>query len=227
MSRNTLGWLIAFFTFVASASGESPSPSVEQVKQAFAKAILASGYKIGDNTNALIEREAPRIAETIEDMKNVRVFVDKVNGVEHGFSYALYPNNQIQRMGYLTHGKRIGPWRFYFPDGTLYTKVQYDDGSETGQSVAYFRNGNVNYVRWYAKGVQHGSATTFYEDGATHLHQMWNNGRMHGSSIIYHPNGIVKKMGSWSDGRQHGMVSHYDETGTLIEQSKYVDGQKQ
>lgn len=228
MARNTLIWSIAFFICVARASAESPSPTVDQVKQAFAKAIVSSGYKIGDTTNAVIEREAPRIAATIEDMKNVRIFADKVKGVEHGFSYALFPNNQIQRMGYLNNGKRIGPWRFYFSDGTLSTKLQYDDdGNEIGQHVAYLRNGNVHYLETYAKGVRHGPKTTFYDDGTTHMHQMWHNGQMDGLSLIYHANGTVKKFASWSKGRQHGTVVLYDEAGKITEQAQYVDGQKQ
>lgn len=225
MSKIAVAWPFAFLMFAPHASGV-PS-TVEQVKEAFAKAIVASGYKVGDTTNAIIEREAPRIAATLEDMKDVRLFVDKSNGVEHGFCYSLYPNDQIQRMGYFSNGKRIGPWRFYFPDGTLATKLQYDpDGKEIGQHVAYLRNGDVHYVETYAEGLKHGPKTTFYEDGTTHMHQMWQHGQMHGFSIIYYPNGIVKKFAFWSNGRQHGAVISYDAAGNLTEQSQYVNGRR-
>jgi antitoxin component YwqK of YwqJK toxin-antitoxin module len=218
--------LLAFSLFVSPARGEQPS--VQQVKDAFARAIVASGYRVSDTTDAVIEREAPRIAATLEDMKNVRVFVDKVNGVEHGFCYSLYSNDQIQRMGYFAEGKRVGPWRFYFPDGTLAAKLQYNtDGDEIGQHVAYLRNGNVHYVETYADGVRHGPKTTFYEEGSTHMHQMWQHGQMHGCSIIYYPTGIVKKFASWANGRQHGTALFYDESGQLTERSQYVSGQKQ
>jgi len=226
MLRITVMLPLAFSLVVSVARGEPPT--VEQVKEAFAKAIVASGYRIGDTTNAVIEREAPRITATLQDMKNVRLYVDKVNGVEHGLCYTLYSNDQIQRMGYFAEGKRIGPWRFYFPDGTLATKLQYNtDGDEIGQHVAYLRNGNVHYVETYADGVKHGPKTTFYEDGTTHMHQMWQRGLMHGFSLIYYPNGIVKKFASWANGRQHGTVLFYDDTGRLTEQSQYVNGQKQ
>jgi antitoxin component YwqK of YwqJK toxin-antitoxin module len=218
--------LLAVSLFVSDARAEPPT--VEQLKEAFTKAIVASGYKVGDTTKAVIEREAPRIAATLEDMKNVQLYVEKVNGVEHGFCYALYSNDQIQRMGYYAKGKRVGPWRFYFPDGTLATKLQYNiDGEEIGQHVAYLRNGDVHYVETYADGVKHGPKTTFYEDGSTHMHQMWQHGRMHGFSIIYYPTGIVKQFASWANGQQHGTVILYDESGQLTEQTQYVNGQKQ
>ena len=203
-------------------------PTAEEVKLAFAKAIVASGYKIGDTTTAVIEREAPRIAATIQDMETVRRFVEKVNGVEHGFCYSLYSNGQIQQMGCFVEGKKTGPWRFFFPSGTLATKLQYDaDGEETGQHVQYFRNGNVQYIEGYLDGLKHGAKTTFYEDGSTHIHQEWQRGKMHGISLIYYPNGILKRSASWANGQQHGTALHYDQTGRLTEQSEYINGQVQ
>lgn len=213
---------------VLSQAATAEPPTVSQVKQAFEKAILSSGWKVGDTTNAVIEREAPRIAQAIEDMKDVRVFAEKSNGVEHGFCYAVYPNDQIQRMGYHQNGKRTGPWQFFFPDGTLATKIQYDpEGKEIGQRVTYLRNGNVHFVETYAAGLKHGPKTTFYEDGNTYMHQRWKNGMMDGLSIIYYPDGVVKKYASWSNGRQHGSVVLYDEDGNVVERGQYLNGQKQ
>lgn len=218
---------IAVLSFSVQAHSKEP-PTVDQVKEAFREAVRATGHRIGENTEAVLDREAPRVAQAIEDMKDVRIFVEKTNGTENGFCYAIYPNNQIQRMGYYRSGKRIGDWRFYYPDGSLSTKAQYnDDGEEVGQHMVYLRNGNVHYIETYVAGLKHGPKTTFYEDGSTHMHQMWQQGQMHGLSVIYHPNGVIKKFGWWSRGRQHGNVTTYDENGRLVLQDEYIDGQKQ
>lgn len=201
---------------------------MHEVKEAFAKTIVGSGYRVGAVANAVLEREAPRIAKTTDEMRGVQRFVEGRNGVEHGFCYSLYPDNQIQRMGYFRNGNRIGPWRFFLPSGALATKVQYDaDGEKIGQTVFYLRNGNVHYVETYTRGMKHGPKTTFHGSGTTHSHQMWQNGKMHGLSIIYCPNRGLKEFSNLSNGRLHGLVIFYDGTGSVTEEAQHVNGQKQ
>jgi len=117
----------------------------QKVKEIFKAAIESSGYRVGANTDSTLNREAPKIAATFEEMKDVKTYVDKATGKENGFCHAFYANGQIQRMGYFKEGVNVGPWRFYFPDGTPSFRKEFDsEGREVGQQVAYWRNGNIN-----------------------------------------------------------------------------------
>lgn len=199
--------------------------SIEQVKKALADAIEKTGHRIGDVTNSVLDRDAPSLTRTINSMKDVKVFVDKKDGKEDGLCYAVYPNGEIQRVGYFADGNRIGDWRFYHADGSTMAKVQYSkSGDKTGQHLTYHPNGNLRTSESYVDGVVHGPKLTYYENGVLRMHQDWRFGAIHGLSMIYHPNGLLKKLGTWTDSKQHGVITYYNEDGTLREQQTFSNG---
>jgi len=199
--------------------------SIEQVKKSISAAIERTGHRVGDVTNSVIDRDAPAIAKTTNEMADVKIFVNKKNGLEDGLCYATYPNGEIQRVGYYAGGNRIGDWRFYHTDGTVLAKAQYNNnGEKVGQHLAYHRNGNLRYSESYLAGVNHGPKLTYHENGILQMHQDWRNGKIHGISMIYYPNGLLKKLGTWTNSKQHGVIAFYDDDGTFREQQTYVDG---
>jgi antitoxin component YwqK of YwqJK toxin-antitoxin module len=214
---------------LATVYGSADEPLSEaDVKRAFSEAIESTGFRVGEKTLAVIDIDAVRIAKSINDLRGATLHVDDSKGYRDGFCYCLYENNKIQRAGYYSRGKQIGPWRFYYPNGQLRSAPLFDaEGQQQGQSLTYFENGNIDQVELFVDGKLSGSKSTFYENGQLRLQQQFTNGVMDGLSIIYWPNGNMKKLGVFVMGRQNGVVTFYNEDGSVKEQVNYVDGVRQ
>ena len=94
-------------------------------------------------------------------------------------------------VGKIVSGKRVGYWEFRNPDGSLISKVNFENG----------------------KG--HGAAEYFYGDGNISSKGNWLNGRKEGTWVYFHENGQLSAKGNYSAGEIDGYWVHYYENGDL------------
>lgn len=201
--------------------------TTEQVEEAFREALIQQGFVPGGKCHQVIKEMSEEISSNMNDLNGLTLHVDESEGQREGLCYAVFPDGQIQRVGYYSGGKPVGAWFYYYRDGALQARNYYDSsGREQGQWTFYWRNGNVNYVEYYESGLKEGAKTTYYSSGRVHIHQQWAKGRMHGISIIYYESGALKKISKFDNGAQHGVATLYNPDGTIAEQVEYEHGRR-
>jgi antitoxin component YwqK of YwqJK toxin-antitoxin module len=114
----------------------------------------------------------------------------------------LYKNGIIIGEGIVKDdGNRHGPWKDFYPDGTLRAEGNYDNGKQVGEWKYYHPDGKIEQIGKFSK-----------------------NGRYEGTWKWYFDNGQLAKEESYRNGVRDGLSTEYDETGRVIEEGEFVDG---
>ena len=100
-------------------------------------------------------------------------------------------------------GNRDGPWKDYYPDGTLKAEGTYDDGKQVGEWKYYHSNGKTEQVGRFSR-----------------------QGKFEGTWKWYFDNGQLLREESYRNGLKDGMSEEYDESGTVIESGEFVNGRE-
>jgi hypothetical protein len=86
-------------------------------------------------------------------------------------------------------GKLQGLHKFYFPDGSLYLEINYQDSLPHGLTKRYFKSGQLLEETEYRHGIQHGITKTYYETGKLSSITPYDSGRIHGIKKKYRKDG--------------------------------------
>jgi antitoxin component YwqK of YwqJK toxin-antitoxin module len=118
-------------------------------------------------------------------------------------------------------GRREGPARTYYEDGTVWVDSAYHDGLLEGRFVEWYRGGKKAREGAYQGGLRTGSWTFYYEDGTLQEEARFTGGVPDGRFADYWPNGKPRNAGWRCLGAQCGKWSSYDEAGRLIGTVEY------
>ena len=114
----------------------------------------------------------------------------------------LYKNGIITGEGIVKDdGDRQGPWKNYYPDGSLMSEGNYDNEKQTGVWKYYHSNGKIEQTGKFNK-----------------------LGKFDGNWKWYFDNGLLLKEENYRNGLKDGLSTEYDETGTVIEEGEFVNG---
>jgi len=62
----------------------------------------------------------------------------------------------VQLAGALENGERHGIWQSFYPDGTSWSKTEFDKGIFEGETTTWYKNGIVRYTGFYKNGKEDG-----------------------------------------------------------------------
>jgi antitoxin component YwqK of YwqJK toxin-antitoxin module len=132
-----------------------------------------------------------------------------VEGVKREFNPAgvveksyLYSNGVLTGEGIIREdGNKDGPWKDFYPDGTVKAQGNYDNGKQVGEWKYYHQNGKLEQAGRFNK-----------------------QGKLDGTWKWYYENGTLAREEAYRNGLKDGLSSEYDETGKLIEEGEYVNG---
>lgn len=120
--------------------------------------------------------------------------------VNHGTYTLYYQSGQQEMVGEYENGVRVGPWRWFYPDGrpkaqcryvagrggytawtedgALLMQGQLDDAKRTGAWTEYFPSGQKAIEGEYVEDRQHGW-WTYWREGEPQpaMRILWENGR--------------------------------------------------
>ncbi len=114
----------------------------------------------------------------------------------------LYKNGLITGEGIVKEdGNRDGPWKDFYPDGTLKAEGNYDNGKQTGVWKYYHSDGKTEQTGKFNK-----------------------QGKLDGTWKWYFDNGQLLREENYRNGLKDGMSSEYDENGILIEEGEFING---
>ncbi len=100
-------------------------------------------------------------------------------------------------------GRKLGPWKDFYPTGELRATGTYQDNQKSGTWTFNFRSGGVEQ-----KG-------------------RFERGRYQGIWTWYYPNGRIWREESYFNGREDGMFTEYDEEGNILTKGDYINGERE
>ena len=75
------------------------------------------------------------------------------NGYDHGKWRFYFKNGQLETKGEFNMGKRIGEWRYYYENGKLRQLSNYVDGSREGIWFKLDESGDTIWTRTYSNNT--------------------------------------------------------------------------
>ena len=113
----------------------------------------------------------------------------------------LYRNGQVIGEGIVQDdGNRDGPWKDYYPDGSLKAEGNYENGKQTGPWKYYHANGKTEQSGRYSK-----------------------QGKPDGTWLWYFESGQLLKEENYRNGLKDGMSTEYDEAGKVVTEGEFVN----
>jgi len=146
-------------------------------------------------------------------------------------------------------GRKQGPWRKNFPDGTIRYEGSFKDDNPDGVFRYYTEEGILKMVSFFfdtgkrsrSKGFDAAgkvislgnyvnqakdSIWTYYSsDSTVASRESWTSGKCHGPWIIYYPSGQISEEVIWNMDVKQGPWIQYYEDGKQHLKANFVNGQ--
>ncbi|QQR86285.1 MAG: hypothetical protein IPJ76_17105 [Flavobacteriales bacterium] len=143
------------------------------------------------------------------------------------FQFVGFTPDGAKRMegSYLDEGAKDGPWKWYWPDGTLQEEENMKNGEQDGTQKVYRENGKLLREYRYVPGKQgEGTYHEYWLDGSPDDLGYLENGRLNGENRQTHPDGKPYEVEYFADGDREGWQSYYDVDGVLMTEERVHDG---
>jgi uncharacterized protein len=133
--------------------------------------------------------------------------------------------SKMMEGSYLDEGAKTGPWKWYWPDGTLQSEESQKMGKVDGTQRSYFENGKLKIEYRYLPGKgRTGPYSDFRMDGTVDDQGYVQDGNLNGELRRALPNGKVYSHEYYVDGDRTGWQSFYDMDGVLEAEERVEDG---
>lgn len=94
-----------------------------------------------------------------------------------------YENNQLEFEGeYDVEGRRHGQWKYFFPNGALWSIGSFDHGIKTGKKEVYWPSGQMRYEGQFEKDQKQGKWVFYQEDGSVLQEIVFKNDEREGAA---------------------------------------------
>lgn len=165
---------------------------------------------------------------------------DTINGL-----YEVYENNKLERKYFYSNGQQNGPYKIYYPDGTLSVEGILSSGNVNFKKNNYWQNGNVSstvtYIDDELTAIQYfnpkgekensfdyknktGKFSISYYNGTTTLDFELVNGKLNGKSVFKDKFNNVIKESEYCNGERNNNYKGFSPNGTLWTESTYHSG---
>lgn len=161
------------------------------------------------------------------------------NGIDYEIT-KYFPNDTIGRQGSISHGKKVGCWKYYNYDGEFLYEVDYYDTILVLNDSIQFKSKGVltDYDATGKKLSQSYIIEKFEKYDCSHTDHyeirqymtIWQapetTDRMNGYVKNYYDNGVLQNEGQMKDGLPTGVWKFYDPYGKLNQVGEYVMGKR-
>lgn len=98
-------------------------------------------------------------------------------------------------------GPKEGEWISRRKDGTIKTRVNYQNGLKHGISYLYYDDGKTVQLEMpYVVGARHGVSKKYFRDGSIYAETGYSEDQLNGVRTTYYRNGKVKSKLSYRNG---------------------------
>jgi antitoxin component YwqK of YwqJK toxin-antitoxin module len=116
---------------------------------------------------------------------------------------------KIKSEGALEGRKRVGSWKYFYPNGTIMSKENYKDGKLHGAQLVYYPEGTVTELSEYKNGLLDGIVSKFSSKGILIEEVTYKQGIPNGLAKFFELNGNLKETGVYKNGKRDGSWKYY------------------
>ena len=142
---------------------------------------------------------------------------------KEGLSYLYEQDVKVAEGNVDSLGRRIGPWKLMYPDGSMKAEGSYQLGKKDGSWKYYDTDGDVVQTGSYQNDEPIGNWKWYYSNKALHRDEYYLRGKEDGHCVEYDSLGKVLTEGDYINGRKNGpwvlQVNDHSEEGA------YEDGE--
>ena len=173
-----------------------------------------------------IRREDGSVSETVTYLNGVKDGVTRRYDTDgQVVGGALFENDVLAAEGVTTEeGKREGPWKEFWPDGSLKSEGSYASGLKEGRWVFYRISGEKEQEGVYLNDDVHGTWTWWYSGGALHREESYHKGEPEGAFLELDTAGEALVSGQHVAGEREGFWRVH--VNDHVEEGSYLAGQK-
>lgn len=148
------------------------------------------------------------------DSGKVAVQITYLEGKKNGIRRTFHENEVVEEN--FVDDVKQGYTNYYYPNGTLWKEIYFEDGLEEGIGREYARSdGRVIKLIYYEKG--------FITD-IQNINRIDRARMKQGKWISFWDNWQIKSEGEYKNDLKHGYFKEYSREGVLLMTSKYIDG---
>ncbi|MEQ9261966.1 MAG: hypothetical protein RLP14_02275 [Owenweeksia sp.] len=209
-------------TFYPNRNVKVEGPYVNNLKNGYWKYYLSTGdlQRVEKWIMGVLQENAQEVAK-VEIKREIDPNTGKLafkgayrNGKAEGvhrrydadgnvISSKIYENGIVLFEGIVDEqGRKQGPWKEYYPDGTLKAKGSYLDDLKIEEWTYYYADGEIEQTGSYQQGLPNGA---------------W---------VWYHPNGQAWREEEFFRGEEDGLSIEYSDSGAVIAKGNYIEGLK-
>ena len=184
------------------------------------------------------ENDKPHIevVSILRENGSIQETVTYVDGVKEGVTRrfdqegeliggAVFENDILVAEGVTTEtGKREGPWKEFWSDGSLRLEGSYTDGKKEGRWLFYHPSGEKEQQGVYLNDMIHGQWTWWYVGGSIHREESYNKGKPEGAFLELDTAGEALVSGQYMGGERDGLWRVH--VNDHIEEGHYLAGEK-
>lgn len=167
---------------------------------------------------------------------------------EYRFGNWYFFNSQATLTAYGAYNKddKIGQWIYYYddgklrmkedydkgyieifhPEGTLSTKGNFKDNQLEGPFELYYECGNLKEKLDYVKGKRNGPGEIYYTNGQLNTKYFYEDDQLQGEYLEYFNNGQLFSKANYKDGETDGEYKEYYKSGVPSLEGYYKEGNK-
>ncbi|MFK8060628.1 MAG: toxin-antitoxin system YwqK family antitoxin [Polaribacter sp.] len=129
-------------------------------------------------------------------------------------------SGKIETEGILNKRKRVGNWKYFYPDGTLMSEENYKNGLLAGEQLVYYPDGQVTEFAIYKNGLLDGVVSKYSSKGILIEEVTYSKGLQNGLAKYFELNGDLKETGQYKDGKRIGKWEYYMDGEIATEKDK-------
>ena len=115
----------------------------------------------------------------------------------------------IKTEGVINGRKRVGNWKYFYPDGTLMSEENYKDGVLDGAQLVYYPDGRTTVFTQYKEGLKDGVSSKYSSKGILIEEVSYKNNKPNGLAKYFELNGNLKETGVYKNGKRVGNWAYY------------------
>ncbi|MBE7438627.1 MAG: hypothetical protein HS115_09265 [Spirochaetales bacterium] len=131
-------------------------------------------------------------------------FRDAQGAIVQTMEYRPEPRRTFGFLITTDYGNENGPYRRYFPDGSLEEEGQFISGYYEGRLKRYHRNGKLALEGTLHRDEPVGLWKSYYASGTLYREMHYQDGKLQGALRVYDPDGRLKYSTEYSAGQKIG-----------------------
>ena len=118
--------------------------------------------------------------------------------------------------------KPHGYWEIFYPDGTLKTTYNFNNGKKVGPAKLYDETGKQTILETYQNDTLSGPYVEFGQNGNKLYEAYYSYGKQTDSSFKYNQKGIIQEICIWNSGKKNGpFVTFHRDTNLVFSKGNY------